>query len=63
MATIQDALQSGVLETLKLPKWELRSPIRPMFVAPDFYEWFENTNELFDEKFMKGGKYLADHME
>jgi hypothetical protein len=61
MATIEDDLKTSGLELYSLPEWERRQPIRQLWVHPDFWDWFDKTNELHDDKI--GARTLAEHIE
>jgi hypothetical protein len=63
MATIEDDLKASGLELYELPDWETRQPIRQLWIAPSFWEWFDKTDELHDPKFKSGGRTLAEHIE
>jgi hypothetical protein len=63
MATLEDDLKAAGLELYELPEWETRQPIRPLWITSDFWDWFDNTSELHDEKQRVGRRTLADHIE
>lgn len=63
MATVQDAIRVGVLEDFRLPDWELRPAQRPLAVAPELWEWADETPEMFDKKRSEGGRLLIEHLE
>jgi hypothetical protein len=63
MATSDDDLRACGLEPYELPEWEKRQSIRQLWIASDFWDWFDGTNELHDEKQKVGGRTLAEHIE
>ena len=63
MATIASAVDDGVLVPFTLPRWELRQPIRPIYVAPALRAWIMGTDELWDETLGRGRRTRADHLE
>ena len=62
MATIADALRSSILETVPVPEWEQRLPIRPLYASPDFLDKIEEDAVLFDLKHAQGGRTLYEHL-
>lgn len=62
MATVADDLKAAGLELFELPDWELRLPIRQLWIAPGFWTWFDG-DDLHDEEAKIGGKTLAEHIE
>src|ERR1700722_9785968 len=63
MATLDNDLRACGLEPYELPEWEKRQSIRQLWIASDFWVWFDNTNELHDENQKVGRRTLADHIE
>lgn len=63
MATIQDAIGKGVLESYGLPDWERRQPIRPLYVATELFSWVDGKAELYDQSLAEGGRLLVDHLD
>ncbi len=63
MATIDQALASGVLERYSKPDWEMRPALRFICVAPELFEWVDNTPGLFAKENYQGGRNLVDHLE
>jgi hypothetical protein len=62
MATVEDAVITHVLEPFELPDWELRLPIRPLYVNPELLDWADDTPQLHDEKLAVGGRTLFEHL-
>ena len=62
MATLDDVLASGHLEVFELPDWELRCPVRPLYVSQDFLDWADETPALHDSKLAIGGRTLFEHL-
>jgi hypothetical protein len=62
MATIEEALARGILEDYALPEWETRPPIRSLHMPPEFFDWVDNTAELYDQSRMIGRRTLYDHL-
>lgn len=62
MATIEDTLKASGLEPFELPEWETRMPIHQLWVAPAFWDWFDDTNDLENPSFNSGGRTLAEHI-
>ncbi len=63
MATIAGAINNGILEEFALPEWEAREPLRPLRVAPGFFDWADEKPEMIDEGYSIGGRCLLDHLE
>lgn len=63
MTTIAKAVQSGILEEFMLPPWELRDAVRPLYAAPEFFEWADGTASLVDARRAIGRRLLHEHME
>lgn len=63
MATIADAIKSGRLAPYLLPEWERRSPIRNLYVRPEFFDWADSNAALMDMKLGKGGRDRLEHLE
>src|SRR5262245_10676551 len=63
MATVLDAVKSKALEVFDLPEWEIRLPIRRLWVNPELWDWADSTPELWDMKFSEGRRTLFEHME
>lgn len=49
MATISDALRSGILCEYRLPDWELRDPLRKLYHHPDFFDHWADTNAVMND--------------
>src|SRR5262249_12511547 len=62
MATIVDAVAAAVLEPFELPDWELRLPVRPLYVTPEFVDWADDSPQLHDKKLAIGGRILFEHL-
>jgi hypothetical protein len=63
MATVEDAVAAKVLELYQLPDWELRLPIRHLWVAFEFWDWIDAKDDLHDMTFGVGGRTLFEHIE
>ena len=63
IATIASAIRKGAIEVFELPTWELRQPIRPLYVALKLFHWVDNTAELYDYELAEGGRFLGEHLE
>jgi hypothetical protein len=62
MATLDDAVASGCLALFELPDWEPRLPLRPLYVASEFFDWADDTPELHDMALAIGRRTLFDHL-
>lgn len=56
-------MDNGVLELVQLPPWEGREPLRPLYAAPEFFEWADATAFLVDEANKVGDRTPHEHME
>jgi hypothetical protein len=63
MATVEDAVAGKVLEPYPLPDWELRLPIRPLWVAFELWDWIDGKDELHEMGLAIGRRTLFDHIE
>jgi hypothetical protein len=63
MATVEDAVAAKVLEPYRLPDWEVRLPIRPLWVAFEFWDWADGRNDLHDMAVGVGRRTLFEHIE
>lgn len=63
MATLSDALKNEVVSLYLLPEWEGRSPIRKLYVTPEFFDWADEHPKLMDKKLGKAGKDRLEHLE
>jgi hypothetical protein len=63
MATIDDAVKARIVEPYPLPDWEVRLPIRPLWVAFELWDWIDGKDELHDEALKVGGRTLFEHIE
>lgn len=63
MATIDQALANGVLERYWKPDWEMRSALRSICVAPELFDWIDNTPGLLAEENFQGGRDLVEQLE
>lgn len=63
MATIYDVVRSRDLEEWPLPDWTTRLPIRPLYVAPELFDWVEQTPATYDGTIKKGGRTPLEHLE
>jgi hypothetical protein len=63
MATIEDAVTGQVLEPYRLPDWELRLPIRPLWVALTLWDWIDGKDELHSIGHGVGRRTLCEHIE
>lgn len=64
MSTIQQALRDKILEEFELPAHETRDARRPIFVAPEFFEWVDNNEDIYAEKWSQhdGGRSRFEHL-
>ena len=64
MATIAGALATGALTEFRLPEHEGRSPVRPLYVATELFDWIDETDELYvkDWSDSPGGRSIAEHL-
>lgn len=63
MATIDNVIASKVLEPYVLPDWEIRMPIRSLWIASEFWDLFDAVPELHDEKLAEGRRTFGEHIE
>lgn len=65
MATILEALRSGVIRSHMLPEYEGRDPLRPLYLADSFYDWVDANETLHLESWGRntGGRSRYEHME
>jgi hypothetical protein len=63
MATLEDAVKAGLLEQYQLPDWEMRLPIRSLWVAYGLWDWIDGQNDLHDTKRAIGGRTPFEHLE
>jgi hypothetical protein len=63
MATIEDAVKDKVLEPYTLPDWELRLPIRPLWVAFVLWDWIDGEDDLHNVALGVGRRTLCEHIE
>jgi hypothetical protein len=62
MATIRDALNLGVLEEFRLPFYEPRPALRPLYIAAVFYDEVDAAEDLHDAGRGKGGRSRFEHL-
>src|SRR5271166_3161294 len=62
MATISDAVASGCVHLFRLPEWEIRSPVRALWVTEEFLDWADYTPQLHDPESAIEGKTLFEHI-
>jgi hypothetical protein len=63
MATLEDAVKAKVLEPYTLPDWDLRLPIRPLWVAFVLWDWIDGRDDLHDMALGVGRRTLFEHIE
>ena len=63
MATLEDAVSAKALEHYQLPDWEMRLPIRPLWVAYELWDWVDAQDDLHDTKLAIGGRTSLEHLE
>jgi hypothetical protein len=63
MATLEDNLKASGLELYDLPDWERRLPIHQLWISAEFWDWFDDTKELHDERYRVAKRTLADQIE
>jgi hypothetical protein len=51
------------LEPYTPPDWETRLPIRSLWVACEFWDWFDSKDELHDAARKVGARTLGEHIE
>jgi hypothetical protein len=61
MATLSHIIDQGILVPYRVPKWESRLPIHPLYVADELFRWADNKAELRSRKY--GGRTLLEHLE
>jgi hypothetical protein len=57
---IKAALLAKVLETVPMPSWETRMPVRPLYATPDLLDWVEEYEPLHTESV--ADRTLYDHL-
>ncbi|MCW2227220.1 hypothetical protein [Bradyrhizobium elkanii] len=62
MATLEDAL-AQIAETYELPGWEARQTVNQLWVTTSFWQSFDATDALHDEKIKLGGRTIGEHIE
>jgi hypothetical protein len=62
MATVEDAVRAGALHVFDLPDWEVRLPIRQLWVTTELLDWANMTPELHDMARRVGGRTLFEHL-
>jgi hypothetical protein len=62
MATLDDVL-GKVAEAYVLPSWEVRQTVNQLWVTPGFWQGFDGTAALHDEKLAQGGRTVGEHIE
>jgi hypothetical protein len=62
MATFEQALANGTLETVPVPSWDSRLPIRPLFASQDFLENIETDPVLHDPNLRIANLTLYEHL-
>jgi hypothetical protein len=60
MATLSEAVRAGYVGLFELPEWEVRRPVRPLYVAPALLEWADSTQKLHQVTI--GGRTLFEHL-
>jgi hypothetical protein len=60
---MEDAVAANVLERYRLPDWELRLPIRSLWIAFEFWDWTDGSVDLHDKAFGVGRRTLFEHIE
>jgi hypothetical protein len=63
MATINDCIRNQLLECHELPSWETRLPINELWICQSFWDWFDATDALHDEKTKVGSRTFGEHIE
>lgn len=65
MATILSALRLGIIEEYRLSEHEAREPRRPLYLASEFFDWVEETDELYDVGWSprSGGRSRFEHLQ
>lgn len=63
MATLDELLRDGTLEPYQLAEWETRQPIWRLLIASSFWNWFDGTDALHDEKQKIGARTIGEHIE
>lgn len=64
MATIAGALRGQVLHEFVLPGHEGRTPLRPLYLSTELFDWIDETDELYEENWgpRSGGRSMAEHL-
>lgn len=63
MATIENAVANGLLDVYELPDWEVRQPVRTLYVAFELFDWVDSQPMLHDMKRGIGGRTLFEQLE
>lgn len=63
MATIEEATKAKLLEPFRLPHRETRMPCWPLWVAHCFWDWYDATDVLHDEKYLIGRRTIGEHID
>lgn len=63
MATIEEAVEEGLIEPFPVPSWDKRQPIRPLWVAYELWDWIEGKGELHDIALGTGHRTIFEHLE
>jgi hypothetical protein len=63
MATIGGAIAAKALEVYDLPQWEVRQPIRQLWVNPELWDWVDRTPQLRSKRDRVGGRTLEEHLD
>lgn len=62
MATLDDVVRTQVLEFYRLPTWEVRVPIRKLWIAGEFYNWFDR-DEHHTAHVEDSGRTTGEHID
>jgi hypothetical protein len=63
MATLSHIIAQGILVFYRVPDWESRLPIHPLYVADELFKWADAKAELRSLGSAQGGRTLLEHLE
>lgn len=63
MATILDAARRKVIEPYEVPEWFDGLPVRPLYLAPDFWDWIDNEARAHKIESALGRRSRCEQME
>ncbi|HWK97363.1 MAG TPA: hypothetical protein VNR39_18245 [Pseudolabrys sp.] len=51
------------MELFRLPEHEVRMACWPLWIAHSFWDWYDSTEALHDEKQLYGGRTMGEHID